>query len=124
MAFDPKALGIPTTEEEADAINAGFELNTLRELALEFNARASELERIDLNRVKTKLEFIISLWQREVKIPETITFGEPYDSYFSSNRDEVVGTHYSYGEERVNGEYIVYPNSIDKNILYVMLLNP
>jgi hypothetical protein len=120
MAFNPKELGIPETEEEADAINAAFEMQTLRQLALEFNANNLIIERIDLNRVKTKLEFIISLWEREVEIPETITFGAPYDKTFKKFVKEF---HVVMHDDPINGE-IEVAASIDESVLYIALQNP
>jgi plasmid maintenance system killer protein len=53
MAFNPKELGIPESNEEADAINAEFEMQTLRRLATEWNEHVNnDAKKIDLTRIK------------------------------------------------------------------------
>lgn len=77
------------TEDKLDAINAEFELTTLRDLCLMYNSNVpptntvggeEERDQIEIVEIKDdKLAMIIALWMRNITIPETITWGKPYD---------------------------------------------
>jgi hypothetical protein len=88
----------------------------LRELAETYNSGVAEYQKINLTRVKTKLEFILSLWEHQIKIPESITFGEPYDSCFSKYCSATLTYKY------LNGRLISSP--IDDNFIYFLLTKP
>jgi hypothetical protein len=123
-SFNPKDLGIPETEAEADAINEQFEIQTLTQIVQRYNQAHDDFTKIDLNRVKTKTELLISLYQREIKedIPETIGFGQPYDDVFHgfSQGDDA----YSLPQTEEDEDPDYAPNPIDQSPLYKMLINP
>jgi hypothetical protein len=107
------------SSNEIDAINERFEINTLRQLAEKYNAESpialeyempipiiSEVNQ-SLNNVK--LQYMIYLWNRQLDIPETITFGEPYDAVFKNFVD-------------VDSEDFI--TDATKDSLYLLLNNP
>lgn len=77
------------TDETIDARIYELDMEKLRGLAREYNEREEvpEENRIDLARYgNDKLKLIIALWQRFVEIPPywNITYGQPYDTIFST----------------------------------------
>lgn len=75
------------TEEVIDAYTLSKQLESLRDLALEYNERPSTnpFNKIQLDKIgDNKFDLIVSLWQRGITIAEhlNITYGAPYDTTF------------------------------------------
>jgi hypothetical protein len=96
-------------------------LDLLRQQAIEYNTSHEDVEKIDLNRVKTKLELAISLWQRSVNTQPI--FGEPFDTAFRRFEDRRYVTSVDDPIDPDNLPFIYSSLPIDKSNLIRLLDN-
>jgi hypothetical protein len=66
MELPPPIINEPSDEEINSRLDDSI-TEILKDQAIKFNTICSDSDKIDLNRVKTKVELAISLWQRSVK---------------------------------------------------------
>lgn len=83
------------TEDQIDPINAAFELRTLKEICLDFNNKLPDErnnEAIEIEDIKDdKIGMILALWMRNISIPESITWDDPYDKELKKSLKHYIG---------------------------------